>query len=1147
MSDESKSAGHAFISYVREDAEAADRLQQALEDAGVRVWRDTTDLWPGQDWRSRIRRAITDDALAFIVCFSDKSIYREKSYQNEELALAIDQLRLRHPDDPWLIPVRLDDCVIQDREIGGGRWLSSIQWVDLFGEHEGDGVLRLVAAVKRILGQFPAGGASAARDPFAEDLDLHRRDCIARCPTLASGEPVLYGRASERAQITAIAFAGKRFCWVRAPMSAGKTAVAAWLAFAPPADTVALACFVSPTTDGDQFLDLLIRRLRALLRRRSVPSAALSERPILLATLLEEAGDQFAETGRHLLVVVDGLDEDPQASGVAPIARLLPRMLPEHVHLVVFSRPNPGPLALDHPLREASACYDLPPAEEALVEMERAQEELDRVAHESSSIAAQALTMLAVAGPLTDADLVDLLKPRMAREVALAFSGPLRRLTYGVEAGGRQSYSIGHIALRQAWLSGLGSRAVESAMRQIDNWADEHGDRGWPASTPPYCLDGYVDMLVRRGEATRLAAIALDGRRRSRLLADTGSRVADAMVLAKALRAVSMMAAPDMGLATRLALASLIVRNSLEEAARPEMVAFDVRRGEVRKAIDTVMALSPEADYWHSTCVELVAALYLTDHDDAADALIQRFRSEHDRELASSVASRVAADRPALAIRLAAGNPGILAGIASALAAHDDLADLAIGTVLGNPEEQLAVARVLAPRQPQAALRAVEDFRGYWEWSSSSKVNRLRSFARVEAARAMKSADASPDVLAEELSGSDRDAAVIAMGMILAEQGRGAELDNMLGGHDAIASALARFAVGEGTTRAVDQVIDPWKYWGTSDLDVLQRFDLVHASSPPVVRADYARLLRSAQGFGSERRAEAALVILTQLIIIDDLRDDDAELLAHRFGSGPIPVHEARGAAARRIALIEPRRAAVLALDSGPNSTWVLLDVLRDIAACDLRLAVELTDLVEPELSGTRSVILGGIGALVDPGDSELIEELNRRITPPENSSLARHALGDAALRVSALLPDGDERGRRLRDLFAPGADSASGRVDLVELAIDIAREGNAEIAVLAMKAAAEKQDADSVRMVDGWIRLVGHLPPELASQVLVQEAPAIWHHEFDKAICALASLDAVAAIRQLVDERSYSARMFATVLRPLPLTFRIFVPFREV
>ena len=150
ISDGQIPPGCAFLSYARADSPAVDRLQRVLQAAGITVWRDT-GLQPGEDWRIRIRQAITRDALAFIACFSTTSVSRESSYQNEELMLAIDQLRLRTPAIPWLIPVRLDGCVIPDLEIGGGRTLASIQRADLFGDRYDEGVARLVAVVLRIL------------------------------------------------------------------------------------------------------------------------------------------------------------------------------------------------------------------------------------------------------------------------------------------------------------------------------------------------------------------------------------------------------------------------------------------------------------------------------------------------------------------------------------------------------------------------------------------------------------------------------------------------------------------------------------------------------------------------------------------------------------------------------------------------------------------------------------------------------------------------------------------------------------------------------------------------------------------------------------------------------------------------------------
>jgi len=160
--------GHAFISYAREDAAQVNQLQRLLENAGIRVWRDTSELWPGQDWRFKIRNAITSDSLVFIACFSTGSISRSMRYQNEELVLAIEQLRLRSPEDPWLIPVRFDDCKIPDRDIGAGRTLTSLQRVDFFGDAADNNAKRLVTVIRRLL----AGVIQSRADQIPIELEL---------------------------------------------------------------------------------------------------------------------------------------------------------------------------------------------------------------------------------------------------------------------------------------------------------------------------------------------------------------------------------------------------------------------------------------------------------------------------------------------------------------------------------------------------------------------------------------------------------------------------------------------------------------------------------------------------------------------------------------------------------------------------------------------------------------------------------------------------------------------------------------------------------------------------------------------------------------------------------------------------------------
>jgi hypothetical protein len=134
--------GHVFVSYAKEDLGLARKLRQALETAGFKVWLDQDSICPGADWKLAIERAIASGAF-FIACFSNNSQRRTTSYMNEELQLAIEQLRKMPDDAIWLIPVRFSDCQIPAFEIRSGRNLRSKQWVDLYLDWE--------AGVKRIL------------------------------------------------------------------------------------------------------------------------------------------------------------------------------------------------------------------------------------------------------------------------------------------------------------------------------------------------------------------------------------------------------------------------------------------------------------------------------------------------------------------------------------------------------------------------------------------------------------------------------------------------------------------------------------------------------------------------------------------------------------------------------------------------------------------------------------------------------------------------------------------------------------------------------------------------------------------------------------------------------------------------------------
>jgi TIR domain len=142
---------HAFISYVHEDSELVDALCDVLEAASIAVWRDREQLWPGDEWKVQIRRATQRGSLAFIACFSEHSVAKERSYQNEELVLAVDEYRKRTPGHPWLFPVRFDDVDLPEFDLGAGRTLDSLQRTDLFGAKREPELTRLAVRISSVI------------------------------------------------------------------------------------------------------------------------------------------------------------------------------------------------------------------------------------------------------------------------------------------------------------------------------------------------------------------------------------------------------------------------------------------------------------------------------------------------------------------------------------------------------------------------------------------------------------------------------------------------------------------------------------------------------------------------------------------------------------------------------------------------------------------------------------------------------------------------------------------------------------------------------------------------------------------------------------------------------------------------------------
>jgi hypothetical protein len=134
-----------FISYVRENSGEVQRLYDDLQTRGIEVWLDRNDIEPGLFWDEAIRKAILQGDF-FIACFSAEYNARSSTYMNEELTLAIEQLRQRPRDRAWFIPI-LFSGEVPDWDIGAGKTLRSIQHVEL-DKNWDDGIQRILAVVQ---------------------------------------------------------------------------------------------------------------------------------------------------------------------------------------------------------------------------------------------------------------------------------------------------------------------------------------------------------------------------------------------------------------------------------------------------------------------------------------------------------------------------------------------------------------------------------------------------------------------------------------------------------------------------------------------------------------------------------------------------------------------------------------------------------------------------------------------------------------------------------------------------------------------------------------------------------------------------------------------------------------------------------------
>ena len=145
LSKASKPTGAVFLSYASQDAEAAQRICDALRVSGIDVWFDQSELRGGDAWDQSIRRQIKTCAL-FIPVISQNTHARAEGYFRLEWKLAVDRSHLISGDKAFLLPVVIDDTPDDDQRVPDR--FREVQWTRLLG---GETRSAFVERVRRLL------------------------------------------------------------------------------------------------------------------------------------------------------------------------------------------------------------------------------------------------------------------------------------------------------------------------------------------------------------------------------------------------------------------------------------------------------------------------------------------------------------------------------------------------------------------------------------------------------------------------------------------------------------------------------------------------------------------------------------------------------------------------------------------------------------------------------------------------------------------------------------------------------------------------------------------------------------------------------------------------------------------------------------
>ncbi|MBI3350119.1 MAG: toll/interleukin-1 receptor domain-containing protein [Burkholderiales bacterium] len=119
-----------FLSYARDDSEAAERLYRRLDALGLDVWYDRDRLESGDAYEQKIRRQVRSCAF-FVALISRRAEQREEGFFRREWRQAEERMRGIADHVPFVLPVAVDD--VNTRGDGIPEPFRKLHWARLEG------------------------------------------------------------------------------------------------------------------------------------------------------------------------------------------------------------------------------------------------------------------------------------------------------------------------------------------------------------------------------------------------------------------------------------------------------------------------------------------------------------------------------------------------------------------------------------------------------------------------------------------------------------------------------------------------------------------------------------------------------------------------------------------------------------------------------------------------------------------------------------------------------------------------------------------------------------------------------------------------------------------------------------------------------